>query len=78
MDRRRSIHAEEREQDDPASLTRSLQHCFSSLIEIFDRQLASDADAADRNWSKISEARAAAERGLRLTEHLGELLAKDR
>ena len=73
--RRRGVHAaEELDQGDAASIAQTLQRDFIGLIAIFDRQLANKSAARGKALSKIADARAAAQRGLRLSEELVELL----
>src|SRR4051812_43863253 len=60
--------------DNAASVAESVEKDFSGLIEIFGSQLASSADVEDAAKSAISEAKAAAERGLKLSRQLIELL----
>jgi hypothetical protein len=75
MNRRRTADAaEELDQDDAASVARSLQKDFIGLIAIFDRQLANGSAVRQEAQSKISDARAAAERGLKLSQELVDLL----
>jgi len=73
MDGRHPARAAESDQEDAVFLADSLREDFSRLIAIFDRQLGTD----DEKAGTIADARAAAERGLRLSEELRELLAKN-
>jgi len=61
-------------EDNAASVAESVEKDFSGLIEIFGSQLAGSADVEDRARSALSEAKAAAERGLKLSRQLIELL----
>ena len=70
--------AEELDQEDAASLAESVHGDFVGLIAIFDRQLTSEVGPMGKDRSRIADARAAAERGLRLTEELVELLRNSR
>ena len=75
MSRRRSLGAaEDLGQDDAISVAQSLQEDFIGLIAIFDRQLAIGLTAGAVARSKISDAKAAAQRGLSLSQELAELL----
>ena len=75
MSRRRSADtAEQLDQDDAISVAHSLQEDFVGLIAIFDRQLASISVAGSEVRSKISHAKTAAQRGLRLSQELAEML----
>lgn len=78
MARRGPKYAYELDQIDAASLAQSLQEDFAGLIAIFDRQLKSGSLPAGKKRSKITDARAAAERGVRLSEELVELLRNSR
>ena len=73
--RHRADTAIELDEDTAASVAQSLRDDFVGLIAIFDRQLANRDFAACNKRSKISDAKAAAERGLTLSEELIELLA---
>lgn len=53
---------------------KSLQNDFNGLIEIFDRHLAALSPEDGMARKHISQARAAAERGLRLSRELVELV----
>lgn len=70
--------AEELDQEDAASLAQSVHQDFVGLLAIFDRQLTSEVGPPGKNRSRIAGARAAAERGLRLTEELVQLLRDSR
>ena len=74
MNTRHRAGAIEVEQDDASSVVQSLRDDFLGLIAIFDRQLANGSGVSPAARSKIAEARAAAERGLRLSQNLVELL----
>ena len=75
MSRRRSADtAVQLDQDDAIAVAHSLQEDFVGLIAIFDRQLAIKSAAVGEAQSKISDARTAAQRGLRLSQELAELL----
>jgi len=65
--------AEVLDQGNAATVAQSLQSDFISLIAIFDRQLL-NASGTGEVRTKISDARAAAERGLELTQELMELV----
>lgn len=79
MDRQRAVDAAEAlNQDDAASVAQSLQRDFIGLIAIFDRQLANGTIVDGKARSKISDAKAAAQRGLGLAHDLIELLQIDR
>ncbi len=78
MDRRGRDYANELDQSDAASIAQSLQEDFVGLIAIFDRQLTSGYLPTGKKRSKITEARAAAERGVRLSERLVQLLRNSR
>lgn len=60
--------------DDAAVVAMSLQRDFERLIAIFDRQLGNASSASDRKSLAVCSARAAAKRGLKLSEELAELL----
>jgi hypothetical protein len=62
-------------QDDAAVAAQSVLTDFSELVAMLDRQLASLADADALARSHVVEARAAAERGLKLSKQLVGLLA---
>jgi len=68
---------EEPEQDDAVILADSLREDFIKLMAIYDSQLTIGGGASDRKESSIAAARAAAERGLRLSDDLRELLGKN-
>ena len=57
-------------QDDAPLAAQSVQSDFRALIEIFDSHLAALADGDVQARIHIAEARAAAERGLRLSKEL--------
>ena len=65
---------EERPSFDAAFVTESVRKDFSGLIAVFDRQLESAPQVNGEVRSTIADARAAAERGLRLSEQLIEIL----
>ena len=56
--------------DDPSVTADSLRNDFSGLIEIFDRHLARLPAGDGRARLHIAQAKAAAERGLRLSHQL--------
>jgi len=68
---RRRAQAKEVAADDSALVAQAVRDDFMALIAIFDRQAADTCNASD-----ISDARMAAERGLRLSEELVELLRR--
>jgi len=74
MDGRHPARAVEPDQEDAVLLADSLRADFTRLMAIFDRQLG--ARVGDKA-ATIADARTAAERGLRLSEELRELLAKN-
>lgn len=75
MSRRRSADAaEDLDQDDAMSVAQSLQEDFIGLIAIFDRELANESAANAEGRPKIADAKAAALRGLSLSQQLSELL----
>ena len=78
MDRRGPKYADDLDQIDASALAQSLQEDFVGLIALFDRQLKSGSVPAGKKRSKIIDARAAAERGVRLSEELVELLRNSR
>jgi hypothetical protein len=59
-------------QADPTSTAQSVRTDFTSLLDIFDRQLEQLTDAESR--SHLLQARAAAARGLELSESLLDLM----
>ena len=61
-------------QDNAAVAAESIRSDFSDLISMLERQLANLSDADDRAQYHLQEARAAAERGLKLSRQLIELL----
>lgn len=67
----------EPDQPDAARIAKSLRDDFIKLMGMFDRQLRDDPAANDHK-SSMKDARAAAERGLRLSEDLCGLLNEDR
>jgi hypothetical protein len=71
---RRPAKTEALAQDDAASIAQSLRNDFIALIAVFDRQRVSGSEHLEEARANISIARAAAERGLRLSEQLVELL----
>jgi len=77
MSRRRAADAPELDQYDAASVTQSLQEDFSKLIAIFERQFEAGAAGKER-LRQISDARATAERGLKLSQELAEILRTTR
>jgi len=60
--------------DDAAVVAESLQRDFARLIAIFDRQLDSAADGG--STVAVSSARGAAQRGLKLSQELAEILQR--
>ena len=62
-------------QDDAAVAAQSVLTDFSELVAMLDRQLANLADADAVTRSHVVGARAAAERGLKLSKQLVGLLA---
>lgn len=69
--------AAEPAQDDAIFLADSLREDFIRLMAILDSQLTGGAEVSDKKESRIATARAAAERGLRLSDDLRELLGKN-
>ena len=57
-------------------IAEALREDFIALIAVFDRQGACESPSASMSAGNISEARIAAERGLRLSDELVELLRK--
>ena len=73
-----SAEALEREnQDHPFMTAEALRIDFDQLIAVFDRRLASHSGADGEVRSHILEAKAAAERGRKLSQDLIELLRSD-
>jgi len=70
---RRPAETEALDQIDAASVAQSLRADFMALIAIFDRRAMNGADG-ENALPNITDVRAAAERGLRLSEELIELL----
>jgi hypothetical protein len=56
--------------DDASIAAESVRNDFSELVALFDRHLDALADGDNRARKQISEARAAAERGLKLSHEL--------
>lgn len=71
---RRPAKIEAPAQDDAGTIAQSLRRDFLALIAIFDRHHSSGAAKLRNADLNITEARAAAERGLRLSEELSDLL----
>ena len=71
MDRfSRSAFARTEDEEDTALAAQSVCKDFRKLIQVFDQRLDQLSDATRRERSHIVEARAAAERGLRLSQQL--------
>ena len=65
---------EDENEDGVASAAESVCSDFAELIQVFDQQLARLSDASKRERAHIADARAAAERGLRLSQQLSNML----
>ena len=79
MARRHSANAADTtDHQEAASVAETLSKDFRQLISIFDRQLANASIARSGQYSRISDARHAAERGLALSQELVELLRTGR
>lgn len=59
--------------DDPPLTAELLQRDFSGLIAIFDHHLATLSPDDGQAWKHITQAKAAAERGLKLSRELIDL-----
>jgi hypothetical protein len=60
--------------DDPFKTAQSVRADFDRLIDVFDRRLASLLDANGEARAHLLEAKAAAERGRKLSQELIEVL----
>jgi len=65
-------------QDGASSVARAVEQDFSALIAIFDRHLKSRFEIGAEVKSALSEAKAAAQRGLTLSHRLVDLLRDTR
>jgi len=77
MDSQGPARTSEPDQDDAIFLADSLREDFIKLMAIFDRQLAGCDEIGGKNRPSLAQARIAAERGLRLSDDLRELLGKN-
>jgi len=77
MDSQGPARTSEPDQDDAIFLADSLREDFIKLMAIFDRQLTGGDEVVGKNRSSLTQARIAAETGLRLSDDLRELLGKN-
>ena len=71
---RQAVQSTEGREDDPARVAESVQRDFSDLIRIFERSLASLPATDSEARAHVAKAKAAAERGLKLSRELIEVL----
>jgi len=74
MMNRRSVQTNASVEHDVAAIAENLRSDFVALTAVLDRHLTMGGSCYDCAMARLSDARAAAERGLRLSEQLVELL----